>query len=165
MRKRRSGSNPASAALRSAATALKTQEALGAAASVIAARTEMAALALANPTAEAGAELQLMVTEKVAAFSEAGAAMAAGAQAMVDRGARFAADEAAAAGRSVAQLSACSTPLEAMTVQSRLMVDFFDRSLAYGLGLNTLMARTGDRVLAPVHKAVTANDRRLKKAR
>ncbi|HTK35211.1 MAG TPA: phasin family protein [Caulobacteraceae bacterium] len=131
---------------------------MGAAASVIAART----MSMANPTAETAAEMNLMISEKVAAFSEAGAAMTAGASTMASQGARYAAGEAAAASRGMAQLATCRTPFEVMMVQGRLVADFFGRGFAYGMGLNALVARTGDKTLAPVHKTVTANDRRLK---
>lgn len=148
--------------MRSAATAMKAQEALGAAAGVIAARAEMTALAYANPSAEAGVELGLMVTEKVAAFSESAAAVAAGAADFAGRGARYAADEAAAGARGMAQLADCRTPAELLSLQGRLVADFWGRSLAYGLGLNVAAARAGERALAPVHRTVTANHRRLK---
>jgi hypothetical protein len=165
MTKRRSASRAAADAKRSAVAAFKVHEALGAAANVIAARTELAALAVANPTAEAGRELNLMVTEKVAAFSKAGAEVVAGAQAMAGHGARYAADEATAAGKGLARLSACRSPAEMALVQGELMADFVSRSLSFGFGLNSLAVRTGSRALSPVHKAVTANERRLNKSR
>ena len=162
MKNLRSTQRATSVVMRTASTVRKTQETLDAAANVIAARTAPGRM---TPTLENGVEFNLMVSEKVAAFSEAGAAVAAGAQAMAGQSARYAADEAAAAGRGFAQLSACKTPAEMMMVQGRLMADFFTRGMAYSMGLNTLVARTGDKALAPVHKTVTANDRRLKKAR
>jgi hypothetical protein len=162
MKTSRSVSKSSATARRSANTAFKAHETMGAAAEVIAARTEMAALAMTNPSVETTAEMNLMVAEKVAAFSEAGAAMTVGATAMAGKGARYAADEVAAAGVGMAQLTACRSPLELMMVQSRLATDFFNRSMAYGIGMNALVARTGDKALAPVHKAVTANSRRLK---
>jgi hypothetical protein len=147
-----------STARRSANTAQMAQETMGAAASVIAART----MDMANPTADTAAEMNLMVSEKIAAFTEAGAAMTAGATTMANQGARYAADEATAANRGFSQLAACRTPLEMLMVQGRLVSDFFGRSVAYGMGLNALVARTGDKALAPVHKTVTANHKRLK---
>ena len=162
MKHSRSVPRATSVVMRTASTARKTQETLNAAANVIAARTAPDRM---TPTIENGVEFNLMVSEKVAAFSEAGAAVAAGAQAMAGQGARYAVDEAAAASRGMAQLSACTTPAELMMVQGRLMADFFSRSLAFGMGLNTLAVRTGDKALAPVHKTVTANDKRLKKGR
>ena len=152
----------AAVARRTATTATRAHETMTAAASVIAARSEMAALSYTNPSAETDAEMGLMVSEKVAAFSEAGAAMAVGAADLANRSAVYATREAAAASSGLAQLARARSPLEFLNVQSRLVADFFGRGLAYGLGLNAIAARTGDRALAPVHRAVTANDRRLK---
>jgi hypothetical protein len=146
--------------MRTASTARKTQETLDAAANVIAARMSPAMM---TPTVANGIEFNLMVSEKVAAFSEAGAAVAAGAQAMAGQSARYAVDEAAAAGQGMVRLTACKTPAEMMMVQGKLMADFFSRGLAYGMGLNTLVARTGDKALSPVHKTVTDNHKRLNK--
>jgi hypothetical protein len=161
MPQRRSRDDPARVALRSAATAMKAHEAFGAAASVIAARSGMTGLTYAN-AADATEELGLMVTEKVAAFSEAGAAVSAGASEAASRHARFATDEAVAAGRSMTQLAACRSPMEVLQLQTRLATEFWSRSMAYGMGLNALACRTGERALHPVHKAVVANDKRLK---
>jgi hypothetical protein len=163
LKKRNSRNDPAAIALRSAASAMKAGETLGAAAAVIAARTEMATLAIANPNAENDAEMSLMVSEKLEAFTESGAALAKGAQTMASRGARYAAEEAAAAGRGIADLAACKSPAELMLTQSRLMTNFLTRSIAYGFGLNALAARTGERAMGPIHKTVTANHKRLKK--
>jgi hypothetical protein len=161
--KRNSSRRLTAAARRSAATALKAHEALGAAAGVIAARAEMTALAVAQPSAEANAELGLMVTEKVAAFSEAAAAVAAGAADLAGRNARYAAEEAMAATRAMARIADCRTPAELMGLHGQLITDFWGRSLAHGLGLNAVAVRTGEKALAPVHKTVTANHRRLTK--
>ena len=148
----------AAVARRSAATATRAHETLAAAASVIAARSEMAA------TGHAGsdAEMELMVSEKVAAFSEAGAAMAAGAADLAGRSAAYAAREAQAASSGMARMAAVRSPLELFSLQSRLITDFLGRTLAFGMGLNSLAARTGERALEPVHRTVTANDKRLK---
>ena len=163
MKKRESRNAPAAIALRSAAHALKAGETFGAAAAVIAARTEMASLAMTNPTAENDAEMSLMLSEKLEAFGESGAALAKGAQTMASRGARYAAEEAAAAGRGIADLAACRSPAELVLTQGRLFTDFFTRGIAYGFGINALATRTGERAMGPIHKTVTANHKRLKK--
>jgi hypothetical protein len=161
--KRGSAASHAQLALRSAVTARKAGEAMNSAAAVIAARTEMAALACATPSVETGLEMNLMVTEKVAAFSEAGAALAKGAGDMAGRTAAYASEEAAAAARNAAALAACRSPMEMFALQGRLMSEFVTRGMAYSLSLNTLATRTGEKALHPVHKAVSANHKRLKK--
>jgi len=153
----------ATTALRAAATTLKAQEALAASASVIAARAEMAALALAAPSAEANAEMGLMVTEKLTAFSEAGAATAAGAADLAAQSLRYATEEASAAADAMAKLSRCRTPLDLFDLQTRMAAGFFGRSLAFGLSAGASAARTGGKALAPIHRTVTANHKRLKR--
>jgi hypothetical protein len=153
-RKRASALDHAALAQRSAVTAVKAGQAMSAAAEVIAARTSLGA----NP-----AEMNLMVTEKVAAFSEAGAAMAKGATAMANHGAAYAHAEAAAASRGAAALAACRNPLELFALQSRLFTDFVARGMALGLNLNTAATKTGEDALRPIHKTVSANQKRLKK--
>ena len=161
MPNRRSSPSAASVARRSTATARKAHETFEAAASVIAART--GAKAMASYTSDGGAEIGLMVSEKVAAFSEAGAAVAAGAADIAGHGAAYAGKEAEAAHQAMAKLAACRTPVQLMSLQGQLMADFLGRSLNYGLGVNALIARTGEDALHPIHRTVTANDRRLKK--
>jgi hypothetical protein len=97
LKKPKSEPNQVSAAQRSAATAMKAHEAIGAAVAVIAARTEMAMLACAQPSAQASAEMALMLPEKMDAFAQSGEAMAAGAAEMAGQGALYASNEVAAA--------------------------------------------------------------------
>jgi hypothetical protein len=149
--------------MRNANTAMKAGEAMGAAASVIAARAELAALHYAQPTLESGVEMDLMLSEKVDAFTQAGAAVADGAADMAGRNARFAVKETAEASKAFFQFAACRTPAELMAVQARMLTGFFGRSYAHGLGLNSVAAKTGEKALAPVHKAVTENKTRLGK--
>lgn len=163
MKPRNPRNAPAVVALRSAASAVKAGETLGAAAAVIAARTEMAALALANPSAENDAEMSRMVSEKLTAFGQSGAALARSAQVLAGHGARYAADEAAAAGRGLADLAACRNPVELMQTHGRLMTDFFARAVAHSLDVGAVAHRAGERALAPVHRTVADNARRLRK--
>jgi len=162
LKKSPSRSSPADAAIRSAANALKAQQAMGAAAAVIAARTEMAVLACAQPSAEASREMNLMVTEKVETFSKSGSVVAEGAAEMAGRSARYATDEIAAGARAVMELAACRTPAELMEVQAALLTDYLTRSCAFGIGVNALTARTGERALTPVYRALATNSRRLR---
>lgn len=159
MARRRSASSHIALAQCSAVTARKAGEAMSHAAEVITARTNLCA----NPTLEAGLEMNLMVTEKVAAFSEAGAALAEGAATIAGRSAAYAQAEAAAASRGAAELAACRTPLELFALQGRLFTDFVARGMAFGLHLNTAATKAGEDALHPIHKAVAANAKRLKK--
>lgn len=158
-------SDPMRAALRNAGSAIRTQQALGAAAAVITARTEMAALGCANPSAATRAEMGLMVTEKVDAFAKAGAVVADGAGQIARRSASYAVDETLAAAGAFSRLASCRSPAEAALLQTKLAADFLTRSFTFGLAMNALATRTGDNALRPIHRAVTANEKRLKKKR
>jgi len=162
LKKRPPNPSPADTAARSAANTLKAQQAMGAAAAVIAARTEMALLACAQPSAEASREMNLMVTEKAEAFTKSSAVVASGAAEMAGRGACYATEEMAAGARAVMELAACRTPVELMEVQAALLTDYLSRSCAFGLGVNELAARTGERALTPVYRALSTNSRRLR---
>jgi hypothetical protein len=161
--KKRASKTPAGLALDAARSARQAGETMTAAAAVIAARAEMAALACANPSIETGVEMNLMVSEKVVALSEAGATLARGATDMAGHGARYATEELSAAGRNALALAACRGPIEMFALQGRLMSEFVTRGMAFGLGLNALASDTGDKVMGPIHEAVAANAKRLKK--
>jgi hypothetical protein len=159
--KPRKNRGSSTSALRGAATAFKAGEAVSAAAAVIAARTELAALHAARPTVESTLEMGLMVTEKMEAFGQSGAAVASGAADIAGRGARYVAKEAHEAGKALTQLAACRTPAEFFAVQARMMTGLLGRAYAHGVSVHSVASRTGEKALAPVHKAVTANKRRL----
>ena len=142
---------------------MKAHEALGAAASVIAIRTEMAMLACGRPSAEASAEMALMVSEKMDAFAKSGGAISAGAADLAEHGALYATDEVAAASEGWMKLAACRTPAELFNVQSQLLTGWLNRTYNFGVGVNAAAAKTGEQALAPLHLAVTANDKRLRK--
>ena len=158
----RKTSNPARDALRSAGTAIRAQQAFGAAAGVIAARSEMAALGGANPSAATRAEMGRMVSEKVDAFAKSGAATAEGAQEATRRSVAYATDGTAAASAALQKMASAKTGLEAALVQQRYLTDFVTRSFSFGFSMNALMVRTGENALRPVHRAVTKNHKRLR---
>jgi hypothetical protein len=82
---------------------------------------------------------------------------------MASRRAAYAGAEAAAAGRGVAALAGCRTPMELFALQGRLMTAFVARGMAFGLSMNTMATKTGEDALHPIHKTVSANHKRLKK--
>lgn len=142
---------------------MKAHEAIGAAVAVIAARTEMAMLACAQPSAQANAEMALMLPEKMDAFAQSGEAMAAGAAEMAGQGALYASNEVAAATEGMMRLAACRTPFDLFNVQSQLVTGWINRTYNFSLGVNASAAKTGEQALAPVHLSVTSNDKRLRK--
>jgi len=142
--------------------AARAHDAATAAASVIAARMEMGRVAMGAPSLEAANEAAAMITEKVAAFSQAGAAMAGSAGELAARQMRYAMDETARGGAAVAKLAACKTPMDLAMAQSQIAMDFFTRGFTHSVSLGALAMRAGDAGLRPIHKAVTANAKRLK---
>jgi hypothetical protein len=162
MTRRRSSSHSSTTAAKAVRHALRAQEAASAAASVIAARMEMGRAALAAPTPEAMGEATAMVTEKMLAFSEAGAAVAGRSGEIAARQMRYAMDETEHAGAAVARLAGCRTPMDLAVAQSQLALDFFTRGFAHGMSMGAMALRTGEAGLRPIHRTVTANARRLK---
>jgi hypothetical protein len=162
MTRRRSSSPPQSTAAKAVRHAFRAQEAATAAASVIAARMEMACAALSTPNVEAMGEATAMVTEKMLAFSEAGAAVSGRSGQMAARQVHYAMDETERAGAAVAKLATCKTPMDLAMTQSQLTLDFFTRSFAHGMSMGAMALRTGEAGLRPIHRTVTANARRLK---
>ena len=158
----RSHADPFSTAMRAMATAMRSHETAGGAAGVIAARTGMATAALGAPNAANDAEMSRMVSEKTTAFAASGAAAAAGSSRMAETSARFAMEEAVNAARAFTSMAACRSPQDLFALQARLTMDLFSRGMAHGNGMASQASHMGEAALAPVHKTVTANARRLK---
>ena len=159
---RRNHTDPMKTALRGAANAARAQETATAAGGVIAKRTSMAAEAMFSPSASTDAEMSRMVSEKTAAFSAAGAAIAKGSAAAAQSSTRYAMDEAAHAAGAMGKLSACRTPMDLFNLQTRLTLDLFSRGMTQSLSLGAQATRMGEKALGPVHRTVMANARRLK---
>jgi hypothetical protein len=154
--------SPSSTGAKAMRHALRSQEVATATASVIAARMEMGRAALSAPNVEAMGEATAMVTEKMLAFSEAGAAVSGRSGEMAARQMRYAMDETERAGAAVARLAGCKTPMDLAMAQSQFALDFFTRSFAHGMSMGAMALRTGEAGLRPIHRTVTANARRLK---
>ena len=142
--------------------AARAHETATAAASVIAARMEMGRIAFGNPSIAANGEAAAMMTEKLAAFSEAGAAMAGSSGELAARQMRYAMDETTRGGAAMAKIAACKTPMDLALVQTQLAMDFFNRGVTHTVSLGALAMRVGDAGLRPIHRTVTANAKRLK---
>jgi len=130
---------------------------------VIAARSLLIAQGLADPRAADLAEMSLMGTEKAEAMTASAEALADHAGAMGERLAKATADEtrlATLAARAVAQ---ARTPAEAAQAQMQYAMGWWGRAGAQWLALNDEIARAQADALAPIHKAATANAKRLRK--
>lgn len=129
--------------------AVVAAELAAAAPQVIAARLAMGAAALSTPSTKANTEALRMVSEKAQAFTEAGMAAGASAAEIGTRTAAFMMAEAAAGA------AALTTPFGAAQAAGR----FCD----HWTGMARLGLQMQSAALAPIHKAATANARRLKR--
>jgi hypothetical protein len=129
--------------------AITATELAVAAPQVVAARLAMGAAALSTPSAAANAEATRMVMEKTQAFAEGGLAASAHAGRIGADAATYLMAEAAAA------TSLFTNPFGAAQAAGR----FYD----YWSGLTRAGLQMQAAAMAPVHKAATANARRLKR--
>jgi hypothetical protein len=140
--------------------ALKTQEMLLSAGSVIHIRTGRLAKAGLAPSAEDLVEFQLMSHEKLAAVSESGAAIAnqlhTTGYSLINRSVRHWLSGASA----WAGLATSLTPSQA-AAHSHELVSAGQRAMATASQLSSASARVVQRGLKPIHAKATANARRL----
>ena len=140
--------------------ALKTQEMLVSAGSVIQLRTERIARAGLAPSAEDLVEFQLMGQEKLAAVSESGAAVAhqwhTTGFSLAQRSVRHWLGGATA----WVGLATSLTPAQAVA-HSHALFDAGSRAAATASQIGSAGARIAQRGLKPIHAKATANARRL----
>lgn len=141
-----------------AATTRAMTETLTAAGTVIGHRLVLGAQAASDPLNEAHhEEFSLMTSEKVSAFTDAGAVMMDEMQGLNSAVMKFVTEQAADTTQAVIDLGSAQTPMAMFEVQQRFLMDSWTR----GLKLATLGSGLSAQVLAPVHSAATANARRL----
>lgn len=145
-------------ALRAAMTA---QELMTASATVIMRRSVIGAAALERPSAAAFNEGNTMVTEKLTALAECGAATAKSGTDAALAAVGYAVQEVAALGTAAGRLATCATPQAMIEVQEHVLGGFFDRLLTHHLEMGNLMMQAGSAALTPFHTAARANARRL----
>ncbi|HLZ64781.1 MAG TPA: polyhydroxyalkanoate granule-associated phasin [Aliidongia sp.] len=150
-----------------AATARTVSETVTAAGAVIGHRVALGAQAVADPlNADHHAEFSLMTSEKVTAFSDAGAAMMDELHDLHREVMKFAAQQVAGTAQAVFALGSSETPSAMFEVQRRFLEDSWARGSAHLFKLAALGSGVSAQVLAPVHSAATANAKRLsRKAR
>ena len=150
-----------------AATARAMSETVTAAGTVIGHRVALGAQAVADPlNADHHAEFSLMTSEKVSAFSDAGAVMMDELHDLNREVMKFVAQQAAGTAQAVFELQSAQTPSAMFEVQQRFLMESWARGSAHAFKLAALGSGVSAQVLAPVHSAATANAKRLaKKAR
>jgi hypothetical protein len=130
---------------------------------VIAERTALGMAALVDPTNADHLEFSRMIPEKMEAFSAASAVLQRRSGEFVAEIARFAGAEAAIAMRAARELALCRSPVDVIALNSRLALAWFGRAVSQSVALGTLAMSAGGAALVPVHRAATANARRLRK--
>jgi hypothetical protein len=109
------------------------------------------------------AEFSLMTSEKVAAFSDAGAVMMDEMQDLNREVMKYVAQQAVGAAHAVFELHSAETPAAMFEAQQRFWMESWARGSAHAFKLAALSSGVSAQVLAPVHSAATANARRLSK--
>ena len=138
-------------------------ELMAATAEVVAARIEILAAGLADPRRADLKEIALMGSEKVAAFTASAIhsqrRMGAASEALAAASAREV-GLAAAAAQAVAQ---APTPAQAAKAQADYMIGWWTRAAEQGWSFGSAVLNAQAEAMKPLHKAATANARRLRK--
>ncbi len=139
----------------------KTGELALAAGQVVARRMALGAQAIVDPLNADHVEFAKIIPEKARAFSEAGRTWLEWSSRIAEQMTRIAASEMAAAAEGAVALAGCRTPEEAITVQGNLATAWVARMVSQSIALGSLTLRSQSEAMAPVHRTVTANARRL----
>lgn len=146
-----------------ATTAVAGGEAFKAAGDVIAARLEILAKGLADPSRADVSEIALMSSEKVEALSASAASVTRTLGVLGQTLTRDTADEFKRAGEAVASLSTAKTPEVFFKGQYDYALGWWTRAAGRMLTLNTELVRAQAAALKPIHDTAVANARRLKR--
>jgi hypothetical protein len=145
------------------ANARKSSRLALAAGQVIAKRLALGAAAMVDPLAADHAEFARIIPEKALAFSETGMIWLQRSGAVAEQMGRFAASEMAIVAKAAADIAGCRTPAGVIAAQSRFATAWFARALSRSIALGSLAMRSQGAAIAPMHKAATANARRLRR--
>lgn len=146
-----------------AKTAAKGGEALTAASQVIAARMDILADGMVDPTRVDLKEMALMGSEKVEAITASAASAAATLTAISGRVGSAAMEEAAIAARAAASMAGAASPQALAQAQLSYAMGFWTRAADQALTFNGELLKAQAAAFAPIHKAAVANAKRLKK--
>jgi hypothetical protein len=139
----------------------KTGEIALAAGQVVARRMALGAQAMVDPLNADHVEFAKIIPEKARAFSEAGMTWLQWSGKAVEQMASFAASEMATAAEGAVALAGCRTPADVIAVQGSLATSWFARVMSQSISLGSLALRSQGETMAPLHRTVTENARRL----
>jgi hypothetical protein len=146
-------------------TALKLGESAVAAGAVISHRVALGAQAMGDPLRADHGEFARMGLEKLAAFTASSQAMAEECQSIQREMMKFTAGQAASTFRAAWEMVAAVSPDAALAVQRRWAAESLARTNAHAAKMVELSAGLAGLALAPVHRTVTRNARRLSSAK
>ena len=143
--------------------AISGGEMMNAAGEVVAARLNIMAAGMVDPSKVDLKEMALMGSEKVEALSASAAAVA---QTFGQIGGRLgsgAVTEMGLASRAAAEMAAAKSPVAAAQAQYGYALGWWGRALSQALTFNTEMLKVQTEAMRPIHKAAVANAKRLKR--
>jgi hypothetical protein len=141
--------------------ARRTGDLLEASGQVVARRMTIGAAAMIDPLNADHGEFAKIIPEKAKAFSQDGMGWLALSVTAAEQTASFATKEMATVAHAAVAMAGCRTPAGVIATQSRFATAWFARVLAQSIALGALALRSQGAVMAPVHRAATANARRL----
>jgi len=146
-------------------TALKLGESALAAGAVISHRVALGAEALNDPLGADHGEFARMGLEKLAAFTASSQALAEECQSIQREMMKFTADQAVRAFRGAWEMATAFTPAAAVAAQRRWATESLVRANSHAAKMVERSAGMTGLALAPVHRTVTGNAKRLSSPR
>jgi hypothetical protein len=139
----------------------KTSELAVAAGHVVAKRTALGAEAIIDPLNADLVEFARIIPEKVMAFSAMGMSWLHWSGEITGHMAGLAAREMAHVAEAAVATASCRTPEGLIAAQSSIAAAWVARAWSHSMTLGSLVMRSHGAAMAPVHRAATANARRL----
>lgn len=146
---------------RAGSNAVKSGEIGVAALQVIAKRMNLGVAATIDPTNADHAEFGRMLPEKAEAFSQAGLNWVRSSGEIGTHINRVLEVEMVTLAKAMVAMSGCTTTAGVMAIQSRLVADWMTRAFSHSLTLGVLAMKSQSAAMAPIHRTVTGNVRRL----
>jgi Phasin protein len=140
---------------------LKSARLAQAAGHVLAKRTGLGLVAMANPAQADKAEFARILPEKAEASRASAITLMQCSGDIAWQATRFASSEMAMASKAAADLARCRTPAAAIAIQSQFATAWFFRAFSQSIAVGALAMRSYSAVLSPIHRVAVRNSRRL----
>lgn len=139
----------------------KTGELSMAAAQVVTRRMALGATAMIDPLNADHVEFARIIPEKITALSDAGMSWLLWSGKAAGQLSAIAANEMAIAAETTVAIASCRTPAGALAAQINFATAWLSRALSHSIALGAMTLQSQEAAMAPVHRTVTANVRRL----